>query len=238
MTKKILAIIGARSGSKTLPHKNIKLFGDKPLLAWPIDTAKQSKYINRIIFSTDSLEYAKLAQKHGAEAPFLRPAHLASDSSIVLDYVIHTLEWLKGKEQYAPDLVVYLSPTTPLVRFSDLDDAIEKLLSDTKSHSIVLVSSAHGHPHKMLQLDSGGQHVTSYMTGKGLDVAPSNRQSYGMALNRESLPVISRLSTIFDFHSQCGETVLFHKIPRETALDIDDQLDFELAEFILNRRSQ
>jgi CMP-N,N'-diacetyllegionaminic acid synthase len=233
---KVLAVIGARAGSKGLPGKNIKILNDKPLLAWPIQIAKSSKYINRILFSSDSEEYAKIAREYGAETPFLRPSELSLDSSIVIEYIKHALEWLEKNESYVPDVVVYLCPTTPLVHHTDIDKAIELLLDDEESHSAVLVSKAKNNPHKMVKISPNLKHAVSYITEKGEHVAPSNRQSYEPAYNRESLPVISRRNTIVHSGSQSGEKVLFHVIPEERAYDIDTELDFFIVEKIMNEK--
>ena len=110
---KILAIIGARSGSKGLPNKNIKLLKEKPLLHYIIEASQKSNYINNIIFSTDSKEYADLAAKKNIETPFLRPKELAADFSPEIDYIKYTLNKLKDDENYIPDIVIRLFPTVP-----------------------------------------------------------------------------------------------------------------------------
>jgi len=231
----ILGISGARSGSRTLPNKNTRMLGDKPLLAWPAGIAKSSKHINRYILSTDSEEYAALANKCGIETPFIQPAETATDQSIVLEFIEHALSWLEENKQYKPDLVVYLCPTTPFVRAEDVDAGIELLLSDPSAHSAVLISAASQHPRKAVKMSADEKYVVSYMTGKGIDVAPSNRQSYEKAYNRESLPVITRTSTLKEMHSQTGEVIRFHEISKETALDIDDAFDFSVVEMMLER---
>jgi CMP-N,N'-diacetyllegionaminic acid synthase len=233
---KIVAIIGARSGSKGMRGKNIcPLFG-KPLLAWPIEIAKKSKYINRIILSTDSEEYADIGREYGAETPFLRPAYLAADTSVVFEFMEHALEWLEEHEGYVPDLVVYICPTTPLLDPADIDEGIKILLDDHDAHSAILMSPAKGHPRKTVKIAPNGAHVISYITENSLHIAPSNRQSYEPAYNRESLPVVSRTSTIRDMKSQTGKNVRFHVIPQERALDIDTELDFAIVEHLLRQR--
>ena len=99
LNKKILAIIGARSGSKGLKNKNILKIKNKPLMGWIISSAKKSKYINRVIFSTDSLKYKRIAEKYGAEVPVIRPSKLAKDTSREIEFINHTLSWLKKKSK-------------------------------------------------------------------------------------------------------------------------------------------
>ena len=94
---KVMGIIGIRSGSKGLPNKNIMELMEKPLVGWIIETAKKSKYINRIIVSTDTEEYASIAKKFGAETPFLRPPELSSDFSPEIDFIKNMIDWLEKK---------------------------------------------------------------------------------------------------------------------------------------------
>ena len=121
---KILCLIPARCGSRGVPGKNIKLLGDKPLMAWSIDQAKRSKYNMRIIVSTDSEEYQKIAQKWGAETPFLRPKKISGDLSIDYDFIVHALNWLNKNENYVPDIILHLRPTQPNRKVEDIDKCI------------------------------------------------------------------------------------------------------------------
>src|SRR3989338_863146 len=101
---KILALIPARGGSKRVPNKNIKLLDGKPLIAYTIAAAKKSKYINRIVVSTDCESIGKIAKKHGAEVPFLRPKEISTDDSKEIEFFEHALNWLLEHENYEPDL--------------------------------------------------------------------------------------------------------------------------------------
>ena len=118
----ILAVIPARAGSKSVPHKNIRIIGGKPMLAHSIAHAQKSKYINRIIVSTDSEEYASIAKEYGAEVPFLRPAEYATDTALDYDVFYHALTWLKNREGYEADVVVQLRPTYPIRDVNDIDN--------------------------------------------------------------------------------------------------------------------
>ena len=111
--KKIMCLILARGGSKRIPHKNIKKLVGKPLIAYTIECAKRSKYINRIIVSTDDKVIAKVAKEYGAEVPFYRPDEISQDDSTELDSFKHALSWLKENENYEPDLIVKLFATAP-----------------------------------------------------------------------------------------------------------------------------
>ena len=110
----IIAIIPARSGSKSVKDKNIALLSGYPLIAYSIVAAKKSELIDRIIISTDSEEYQKIALQYGAEVPFLRPTEYSTDTSTDRDFLIHAMNWLEENERQAPEYWVHLRPTTPL----------------------------------------------------------------------------------------------------------------------------
>lgn len=124
---KVLAIIPARSGSRSIPDKNIQSLHGKPLLAYSIEHALESDEVNRIILSTDSEYYAKIARSFGAEVPFLRPSEISSDESKDYQVFTHTLSWLKENENYQPDIVVHLRPTSPFRRKGDIDAMVRIL---------------------------------------------------------------------------------------------------------------
>ncbi len=231
---KILGISGARSGSKGLSHKNVKKLGGKPLLVWPAEIAKKSKYINRYILSTDSPDYARLANRYSIETPFIQPLTISTDHSTVFEFIEHALVWLEREESYVPDLVVYLCPTTPLVLAQDVDRGIELILKNQHLDSVVLISPAKGHPRKMVKL-SEKQGVLCYVTNQARDVAPSNRQAYEIAYNRESLPVITRVGVIKNKRNQTGDFVGHHLISADHAHDIDNELDFFIAQQLLKK---
>ena len=146
--KSVLAIIPARGGSKSIPRKNIKLLGGKPLIAYTIEEALKSKYIHRIILSTDDKEIAKVAVDYGAEVPFLRPKDLAKDTSSSLSVILHALGYLKREENYSPDIVVFLQPTSPFRKAEHIDEGIEKI---GNCDAVVGVYEVNQHPYFMLR---------------------------------------------------------------------------------------
>ena len=127
--KKILAIIPARSGSKGLKDKNIKILNGKPMIAYTIEAARNSKVFYDIIVSTDSQEYADIAVEYGAKVPFLRPSYLSKDQTTTNDVIEHTIKELKsiGKEY---DCFMILQPTSPLRKDSDIIGALEMICLD------------------------------------------------------------------------------------------------------------
>lgn len=139
----VVAIIPARSGSKTVAHKNIKPISGHPLLAYSIAAAQLSKSIRRIIVSTDSEHYAGIARSYGAEVPFIRPAELSGDQSGDREFLVHAMEWMAENEAFQPEYWVHLRPTTPLREPQIIDEAIEFFLESQNSTSL---RSAHPAP--------------------------------------------------------------------------------------------
>ena len=146
--KKIIAIIPARGGSKGVPRKNIKLLNGKPLISYSIRAALKSKFIDRVIVSTDDKEIAEIAKRYKAEVPYLRPAELAQDTSPTLPVLQHAVKYLEEKENYKTDLIVLLQPTTPLILASDIDSAIKQLIK-TKTNSCVSICEISERPEWM-----------------------------------------------------------------------------------------
>ena len=137
----VVAIIPARSGSKSVAHKNIKLLSGHPLIAYSIAAAQLSKSIGRIIVSTDSEHYAGIAKKYGAEVPFIRPAKLSEDKSGDREFLEHAMEWMAENEGFRPEYWVHLRPTTPLRDPRIIDEAIDFFLKSQSSTSL-----RSGHP--------------------------------------------------------------------------------------------
>ena len=131
-----LAIVPARGGSKGLPGKNIKELCGKPLVAWSIEAGLKSKYVDEVMVSTDDEKIAEISKKYGANAPFLRPSELASDTATTFDAVKHTIDYYKNELKKEFDYIVLLEPTSPLREVCDIDRAIEILL-ESKADSIV-----------------------------------------------------------------------------------------------------
>jgi CMP-N,N'-diacetyllegionaminic acid synthase len=233
----ILGIIGARSGSKGVPHKNVRLLAGRPLVGWIIEAAKASRYLDRVIVSTDSPEYACIARSLGGETPFIRPAEYATDRSTDYEYVRHAVDWLEDNEGYRPDIVVRMVPTVPLQLPEDIDSCIEQLMSDPTADTCLVVAEARQHPAKALKVvddSEGRRHLVSYLTSSPRDAGPTNRQSYERVYFRANVVACKR-HVIKEFGSLAGDRVTFHVIPQERALDIDSPEDFAVAEWILTR---
>ena len=151
----VLALIPARSGSKSIKDKNIRIVGGKPMLVHSIEHALASKLVTRVILSTDSEEYARIGREAGAEVPFLRPAEFAADDSLDIDVFEHALKWLKENEGYEPDIIVHLRPTFPTRNPEDIDKIVELLLDHPEADCVRSVAEAKDTPFKMWFVDTG-----------------------------------------------------------------------------------
>lgn len=132
--RRVLAVIPARGGSKRVPRKNIREVAGKPLIAWTINAAKGSRYIDRCIVSTDDEEVADIARQCGGDVPFMRPAEFARDDSSSIDVLRHAVGKVPGY-----DIIVLLQPTSPERTSADIDAALE-------TGKIPLVSTCDGKP--------------------------------------------------------------------------------------------
>jgi CMP-N,N'-diacetyllegionaminic acid synthase len=220
---KVLAVIGARAGSKGLPGKNIKLLAGKPLLGWIIDASHNAQHVDRTVVSTDSEQYAEVARAYGAEV-IMRPVELATDVSPEIEYVRHAVRTLYPEF----DIVMRLHPTCPLQAPSDIDACIDLLLCPryAQADSAMIVAEARQHPAKALKLE--GEYLVSYIDGE--DPAPHNRQNHTEAYFRANA-VAYRPHAVWT--DAVTHRILAHIIPRDRALDIDSELDFLVAEQLI-----
>lgn len=230
--KKILGLIPARGGSKGLPRKNIKPLLGKPLIAWTIEQALASKYLNRVVVSTDDKEIAEISKKYGAEVPFIRPKELAEDNAKGIDVVLHAIDWLKENDkQKQYDLIMLLQPTSPLRKSEDIDKAIE-LLFLKEAKAIVSVCEVDHNPLWTNTLPEDG--CMKDFIRKEI-----------MNKNRQELLVFYRLNGAIylaycNYLKQCknfiGKETFAYKMPRERSIDIDSEIDLNLAEVLIKNK--
>jgi CMP-N,N'-diacetyllegionaminic acid synthase len=148
-TRSILCVIPARGRSKSVPRKNLQLLAHKPLIAYAIAQALESRFITRTIVSTEDPEIAEVARNYGAEVPFSRPAEFAADDSTDLEVFQHALAWLLENEAYVPDICVHLRPTHPIRKVGDIDRVIDILRGHPEIDSVRSVVPARDTPFKM-----------------------------------------------------------------------------------------
>ncbi len=231
---KILAIIPARSGSKGLPGKNVKSLLQHPLLAYSILAAQQSKLITRIIVNTDSEEIASIAKQYGGEVPFIRPTELAQDNSTDLEVFEHQLNWMDKNENYSPDLIVQLRPTSPVRMDTWIDEAIEKLLA-SDADSIRGVTESPLTPFKMWLLNENNDGALEPLVKINGLKEPYNqpRQILPLVYWQIGTLDVIKAKIIRENNSLSGDKILPFIIDKKYAVDIDDVNTFYKAEEII-----
>lgn len=224
----VLAIIPARSGSKGIPHKNIRPFRGKPLMAYSIEQALAAETVNRVLVSTDSAEYAEIARRHGAEVPFLRPAELSSDLSTDLELFEHALGWLAEHEGYRPELCVHLRPTYPTRCAEDIDRAVRMLHEHPDGDSVRSITPAPETPFKMWFLDEDGG-LRPVVTDPDYPEAYNRpRQELPRTYLQNAAVDVVRTRVILEQHSMTGRRIL--GMLMDSFHDIDDVNQFQAAE--------
>lgn len=227
--KTILAIIPARGGSKRLPRKNIKLLAGKPLISYAIKAARNSKYVDNIIVSTDDIETAAIATKYKAEVPFIRPPKLARDTSTTISVLQHAVRFLKKKNNYQPDLVVLLQPTSPFVLGSDIDRAI-KTIEKTETNSCVSICDVSERPEWMFVFNRNDKDKVTPLFKDAQKVTITQKMPKVYRVNGAvyivKKDVLMRRNKIID--DNCSAIIM----PQERSIDIDTILDFQMAELM------
>ncbi len=231
----ILAVVQARGGSKGLARKNLRLLRGHPLVAYSIASGLAARRVTRVILSTDDAEIAEIGRTYGAEVPFMRPAELAEDDTPDLPVFEHALRWLADHENYRPQMVVQLRPTTPLRPRGMLDAAVRILESDPNADCVRGVTPPKQTPYKMWRDASEG------------GLAPLMETSFPEPYNmpRQKLPNtywqtghvdVIRATTVTEKHSLTGARVLPILIDANYCVDIDTLVDFDLAERAIEQK--
>lgn len=231
----ILGLIPARGGSKGVPRKNIRSLCGKPLIAHTIEAALRANSLSRIIVSTDDPEIAEVARRAGAEVPFLRPACFATDTASSLSVLKHAIDWLRTEENWCPEALAVLAPTSPLRSSEHIDGTID-LFFASGTDSAVTITSVQDHPYFVYSRTGDGQmHELLPIPDK-----PMRRQELPSFFTHTQAVVISRCSYLnrcqdpdpsINFQSLVG-----YEVNRDVALDIDTPDDFVRAEMLLEKR--
>lgn len=229
----VLAIIPARGGSKGIPRKNIKDFAGYPLIAYSVLAGVRSKLVTRTIISTDDEEIASVAREWGAEVPFLRPEEFARDNTTDLPVYKHALEWLHEHEDYRPDVVVQLRPTSPIRPLTCVDDAVSLLLINPTADSVRGVVMAAQNPFKMWKIEPEGRMIP-------LVGVPGVTEPYNAP--RQVLPDVYwqtghidaiRPHVILEKQSMSGRVILPLVIDQKYTVDLDTPADWRTAETMI-----
>ncbi len=225
--KKIISIIPARGGSKRIPKKNLKLLDRKPLIYYTIQEALKSRYLDRIIVSTEDEEIAEVSRKHGAEV-IERPKDLARDESPTIDAILHALDFL-GKDGYVPEIVVLLQPTCPLRNGQDIDNAIELFLKKN-CESVVSVCEIGHSPYWIFKIED--EYLKAIFEEKYLKM---RRQDLPKVYMPNGAIYISTPENLRKYESFYCSKIIPYMMPIERSIDIDNEIDFILAELVIKK---
>lgn len=233
---KILAIIPARGGSKSIKDKNIRLINGKPLITFSIEQALGSKYISRTIVSTDSLKYAKIAEKYGAEVPFIRPADISGDFSTDLEVFQHALQWLRENEKYVPEICVHLRPTHPIRSVDDIDQMIQILINNSKVDAVRSLVPVSHTPYKMWFRNNEGI-ITPILKCNIDEAYNAPRQSLPEVYLQNANIDIVRTNVILNKNSMTGETIYGYVMKEIFDIDTMDDL-YEVRKYYQLREKE
>jgi len=233
----VLAIIPARGGSKGVPRKNIREFAGFPLIAYSIAAGLQAQQVSRVVVSTDDAEIADIAQSYGAEVPFMRPSELAQDDTLDLPVFEHALHWLQENEDYQPDLVVQLRPTSPLRPTDLVDRAVKLMLDHPEADSARGVVPSGQNPHKMWRIDEKGRMVPLLVV-KGI-AEPYNapRQKLPPVYWQTGHIDVIRPEVILEKGSMSGDVILPVVIDPSFTVDIDTERDWVRYEWLVREEA-
>lgn len=230
----ILGLIPARGGSKGIPGKNICSLAGRPLLAYTADAALGSATLSRVVLSTDDRQIAEIGRSLGLDVPFLRPAELSRNESPAMDVIQHALRFLSSEQNYQPDAVMLLQPTSPLRRSEHIDEAAT-LLEESTADSVVSVEPVphQFNPVSVMKLADG--QLTPFLTGEAI----TRRQDKPQVFARNGPAILlTRTRVLLEQQSLYGEHCRPLLMGSHESIDIDDPDDLEYAEFLLSKRSR
>ena len=227
----MLGLVVARGGSKGLPGKNVRDLCGKPLIVWTIDAARASRCLDAVVVSTDDKAIAELASRHGAEAPFIRPPALASDTASSVDVVEHAIDFLAAAGRTF-DIVVLLEPTSPLREPGDIDGAVSRLVKSGAGSIVSVCRTEATHPAFMYRLGAGA-HLTPF-----LDRQPNGlrRQELEPVYFLEGTIYASRVNVLKERRSFYHDDTIAYEVPKWKSIEIDDLEDFLMVEAIVKHK--
>ena len=228
----ILGLIVARGGSKSIPRKNIRPVGGKPLIAYTIEAALASGCLDRVVLSTDDPEIAEVAKKFGAEVPFMRPAEMAGDASPVIDAALHAFQWLEKNENYFPMFGMLLQPTSPLRTAGDIQKAVAFAV-ERNADAVVSVTEADRHPYLMKTVDGQGRLSPFVAT----PFSETRRQDLPAAYAINGAIYLVKRTLLQEKRSWCPAGALAYVMPPERSLDVDTPWDLKLADLVLGEKA-
>ena len=226
---KVLCVVPARGGSKSIPRKNLRIFNGKPLLAWPIQVALSCPFVTKVVCSSDDNEILRAAESYGAELR-IRPAQLATDEAASPPVVLDVIESLEEEGSFF-DYVFMLEPTSPLTEREDLSRAFTLLYSKSEHFDslVSIAQSISGHPD------------FTFSISRDLSISSINQATWQVKRRQDISPLyfiegslyLSKVSTLKSTGSFVQKHTIGFEVPREKSFEIDDELDFHILEAII-----
>ena len=224
--KSILGVIAARGGSKGVPGKNIRPAAGKPLIAWVLEAASASSFLDRLILSSDDPAIIETAERYGCEVPFIRPSELAGDTSSVNDVILHAMDQLPGY-----DYIMLIQLTSPLTVTEDLDGCIQKIVAG-RGKSLITVTEPDKSPYWMFREEKADQ-LSPFM---GWGYFHCRRQDLPKVLIPTGAVFIAEADWFRENKSFYSPETMGFEIPKERSLDIDTEMDLRLFEVMKNEQ--
>lgn len=230
----VVGVILARGRSKSLPGKNIKLLGGRPLIAYTIEASLSSGVIDRTIVTTDDKKIAGIARGYNAEVPFLRPKHLARDTTHTPEVIEHAVRFLEKKEGYRVDVVVTLQPTSPFRTGDDIKRGMRKFFR-TGALSLMSVRPVNYSPYWMVKMEKGS---LKRFIDDGTDYFCLERQQLPKVYQPNGALYITRRDILRDKHVVISDNPEAIIMDDESSLDIDEPIDLIAAAEVIERRKR
>lgn len=226
-----IAIIPARGGSKRLPGKNIKLLGDRPLIAWTIEAAIESNIFDHVFVSTDSQEIADISKQYGAEVPFLRPKCLASDTATTNDVITHLVDWFESENKQTVSLIAVLQPTSPLRSSKHIIEAVDQM-HDKSAKAIISVCQLE-HPIQFCNQLGSNESMAGFINIKDMKRTQDLEPTYRLngALYIFDRQYVGKMQNLY------SNGTYAYVMSSKLSIDIDTQEDFDLAEYLIASNS-
>lgn len=231
--KRIVAVVPARGGSKGLPGKNIKSIQGKPLICWTLDAARQSRYIDKVFVSTDSVEIADVCKNYGVDVPELRPAELAKDNTSSVDVMLYTLDLLESNDENY-DYLLLLEPTSPLRDDGDLDNIIELAVKHPQADGVISVGQVHTEHPMIIKKTANTGYLCPYLEATNKIY---QRQQEDEALFPYGVGYLVKIDRFRHDKTIYMDCMLPFFIQRWQNYEIDDIYDFVCVEAIMKWRT-
>lgn len=225
--KKVLALIPARGGSKGVPRKNVRMLGGKPLIAWTIEAATQSKYIDRVMLSSEDEEIIEVAKKWGCDVPFVRPKELAQDDTPSMEVILHGIEQVKGY-----DYIVLLQPTSPFRTTEDINKCIEKCVENNQESCVSIVEVSQN-PYWMYTVKEN--EVLNPLIE--IDDKYYQRQKLPKTYILNGAVYVASIEWLKQSKSFLSKNTTSVEMTKEKSIDIDTMLDFKVASLLIDSKN-